>query len=237
MDTEWPCRPSCAASPAPLSFCSSEGSVRRHQGGETSGLFLCYGTKKPLQVGNAQLYWNVTAFLIEDSVLLHAFLGLDFKDTLLLLRREGQLHRVAAHVSKTRYKFTFVKQSNSFTHWAVCAANTWKHSRGQLKVTCETLTAAWLILFTDICVWGRYFFMGRLPPSVCGTLAGYWVLLMFEFWACLCRSVGPVCVCWLRANHLLIMSPWLRGHHAVHGEKCVTRHCSQPHNLSCTQMH
>lgn len=36
---------------------------------------------------------NLTVFSIEDRLRLHAFFGLDFKDTLLLLRRAGKVHR------------------------------------------------------------------------------------------------------------------------------------------------
>lgn len=54
-DAKWPCLPSCAASPAPLTFCSSEGSVKRYLEGDISGLSLRYGTKRPPEVGTLHL--------------------------------------------------------------------------------------------------------------------------------------------------------------------------------------
>lgn len=54
-DTKWLCLPSCAASPALLTFCSSEGSVKRYLEGGISGLSLRYGTKRPPEVGTLHL--------------------------------------------------------------------------------------------------------------------------------------------------------------------------------------
>lgn len=50
-----PCRPSCDASPAPLPFCSSEGSVENHLEEGTLGLFLFCGTRRPPEVGHGFL--------------------------------------------------------------------------------------------------------------------------------------------------------------------------------------
>lgn len=44
----------------------------------------------------------------------------------------------------------------------------------------------------------------------------------FDFDSVSVWKCRPHSVCWPRANHLLIMSPRRRGHHAVYGEKCVT---------------
>lgn len=117
-----------------------------------------------------------------------------------------------------------------YTRWALGAANMWEYMRGQLKVTCKSLTAVWQIRCSHICLRSCSSFRNachRMLVTVFELLRPFQVwILNVSVW----ERRASVCVCWLWANHLLIMSPWRRGHHAMYGEKGVIRHGSLSHN-------
>lgn len=47
-------------------------------------------------------------------------------------------------------------------------------------------------------------------------------------------SVRAEASLWIRANHLLLMSPWWRGHQAMYGQRNVQHDIvPRPHNVSC----
>lgn len=61
---------------------------------------------------------KITVFFIEDRLGLHALFGLDFKDTLLLLRRVGKLQRLSAVCCRLLGLFPKlnIKINSSFIH-------------------------------------------------------------------------------------------------------------------------
>lgn len=143
----------------------------------------------------------------------------------------GKLHRTWNVCTKRRFQNRGSCSGPDFgyAHWAVML--TWEYTRGQLKVTCKSLTAAWQTL-------GSYMWHGVWVVCRARVPKGYLdsePLLSFRVWilrvsVCVWERWASVCVCWLGANHLLIMSPWWRGHHAMYGEKCETWHSSPSHN-------
>lgn len=108
-----------------------------------------------------------------------------------------------------------------------------EYTRGQLKVTCESLTSAWQTLCSYVRSWTlnvwhilkRHFGFELLRSLV------VWILRV-SVWGCWASLCVCVYVCWHGANHLLIMSPWRRGQHAMYGGKSETWHTRPSHNLT-----
>lgn len=107
----------------------------------------------------------------------------------------GKFHRIWTVCTKRRSQNRESCSGPGFgyAHWA--AMLTSEYTRGQLKVTCKSLTAACQTLCSYMCSWSP----SGLQSACARTLLGFWTAAFFSCLnfesVCVCESAGPLCVC------------------------------------------